>query len=55
MGRGKGGHFGGTGPPCCRIGDTAMTTLKKINIDGIEVEVDGEMTIIQAAEVAGPK
>jgi NADH-quinone oxidoreductase subunit G len=27
--------------------------LKKINIDGIEVEVDGAMTIIQAAEVAG--
>ena len=30
-----------------------MTTLKKISIDGIEVEVDGNMTIIQAAEVAG--
>ena len=30
-----------------------MTNLKKINIDGIEVEVDGAMTIIQAAEVAG--
>ncbi|MCA3256404.1 MAG: NADH-quinone oxidoreductase subunit G [Alphaproteobacteria bacterium] len=27
--------------------------MKKINIDGIEVEVDGAMTIIQAAEVAG--
>jgi NADH-quinone oxidoreductase subunit G len=27
--------------------------LKKISIDGIEVEVDGAMTIIQAAEVAG--
>ncbi len=30
-----------------------MTNLKKINIDGIEVEVDGAMTIIQAAETAG--
>ncbi len=30
-----------------------MTNLKKINIDGIEVEVDGAMTIIQAAEAAG--
>ncbi len=30
-----------------------MTNLRKINIDGIEVEVDGAMTIIQAAEVAG--
>ena len=30
-----------------------MTNLKKISIDGIEVEVDGNMTIIQAAEVAG--
>ncbi len=30
-----------------------MTNLKKISIDGIEVEVDGAMTIIQAAEVAG--
>ena len=30
-----------------------MTTLKKISFDGIEVEVDGNMTIIQAAEVAG--
>ncbi|MBU9696441.1 NADH-quinone oxidoreductase subunit NuoG [Rhodobacteraceae bacterium HSP-20] len=30
-----------------------MTNLKKINIDGVEVEVDGAMTIIQAAEVAG--
>jgi NADH-quinone oxidoreductase subunit G len=27
--------------------------LKKISIDGIEVEVDGALTIIQAAEVAG--
>ena len=30
-----------------------MTNLKKISIDGVEVEVDGAMTIIQAAEVAG--
>jgi len=30
-----------------------MSNLKKINIDGVEVEVDGAMTIIQAAEVAG--
>ena len=30
-----------------------MTNLKKISFDGIEVEVDGNMTIIQAAEVAG--
>ncbi len=30
-----------------------MSNLKKISIDGIEVEVDGAMTIIQAAEVAG--
>ena len=30
-----------------------MTNLKKISIDGIEVEVDGTMTLIQAAEVAG--
>jgi NADH-quinone oxidoreductase subunit G len=30
-----------------------MTNLKKISIDGIEIEVDGAMTIIQAAEVAG--
>ena len=30
-----------------------MTNLKKISIDGIEVEVDGALTIIQAAEVAG--
>lgn len=30
-----------------------MTNFKKISIDGIEVEVDGAMTIIQAAEVAG--
>ncbi|MCB1368401.1 MAG: (2Fe-2S)-binding protein, partial [Rhodobacteraceae bacterium] len=30
-----------------------MTDLKKISIDGIVVEVDPAMTIIQAAEVAG--
>jgi len=30
-----------------------MSNLKKIIIDGIEVEVDGAMTLIQAAEVAG--
>ena len=30
-----------------------MTILKKLLIDGIEVEVDPAMTIIQAAEVAG--
>ncbi|MDG1282234.1 MAG: NADH-quinone oxidoreductase subunit NuoG [Pseudorhodobacter sp.] len=30
-----------------------MSNLKKIIIDGKEVEVDGAMTIIQAAEVAG--
>ncbi len=30
-----------------------MSNLKKINIDGTEIEVDGAMTIIQAAEVAG--
>ena len=30
-----------------------MSNLKKIIIDGIEVEVDGAMTIIQAADVAG--
>jgi NADH-quinone oxidoreductase subunit G len=30
-----------------------MTNLKKISIDGQVVEVDGAMTIIQAAEVAG--
>ncbi|HRK43476.1 MAG TPA: 2Fe-2S iron-sulfur cluster-binding protein, partial [Gemmobacter sp.] len=30
-----------------------MSNLKKIIIDDIEVEVDGAMTIIQAAEVAG--
>jgi NADH-quinone oxidoreductase subunit G len=30
-----------------------MTNLKKIIIDGNEVEVDGAMTILQAAEVAG--
>ncbi|NBZ87538.1 NADH-quinone oxidoreductase subunit NuoG [Stagnihabitans tardus] len=30
-----------------------MSNLKKVLIDGIEVEVDGAMTIIQACEVAG--
>ena len=30
-----------------------MTNLKKVVIDGQEVEVDGAMTLIQAAEVAG--
>lgn len=30
-----------------------MANLKKINIDGSELEVDGAMTIIQAAEIAG--
>ena len=30
-----------------------MTNLKKIIIDGIEIEVDGAMTILQAAEVVG--
>ena len=30
-----------------------MSNLKKIIIDGIEVEVDGAMTLIQAAEAAG--
>ena len=30
-----------------------MTTLRKITIDGITVEVDPAMTLIQAAEVAG--
>ena len=30
-----------------------MSNLKKIIIDGIEVEVDAAMTIIQAAEIAG--
>ena len=30
-----------------------MTNLKKIVIDGNEIEVDGAMTILQAAEVAG--
>jgi len=30
-----------------------MSTLKKINIDGNEVEVEGAMTILQACEVAG--
>jgi NADH-quinone oxidoreductase subunit G len=31
----------------------AMANLRKISIDGIEVEVDPAMTLIQAAEVAG--
>ncbi|MFT7596186.1 MAG: NADH-quinone oxidoreductase subunit G [Paracoccaceae bacterium] len=30
-----------------------MSDLKKINIDGTEVEVDGAMTLIQACEIAG--
>jgi NADH-quinone oxidoreductase subunit G len=30
-----------------------MSNLKKISIDGVEVEVDGALTIIQAAELAG--
>ncbi len=30
-----------------------MSDLKKINIDGTEIEVDGAMTLIQACEVAG--
>ena len=30
-----------------------MTNLRKISLDGTEVEVDGAMTIIQACEVAG--
>jgi len=30
-----------------------MSDLKKINIDGNEIEVDGAMTLIQACEVAG--
>ena len=30
-----------------------MTDLKKIIIDGNEVEVDGAMTLIQACEFAG--
>ncbi len=32
---------------------TAMSDLKKVIIDGQEVEVDGAMTLIQACEVAG--
>ncbi len=31
----------------------AMTDLRKINIDGQEIEVDGAMTLIQACEQAG--
>jgi NADH-quinone oxidoreductase subunit G len=30
-----------------------MSDLKKVVIDGTEVEVDGAMTLIQACEVAG--
>ncbi|MCB5409832.1 NADH-quinone oxidoreductase subunit NuoG [Pseudogemmobacter faecipullorum] len=30
-----------------------MSNLRKINIDGVELELDGSMTIIQAAELAG--
>ncbi|MEO9782515.1 MAG: NADH-quinone oxidoreductase subunit NuoG [Sedimentitalea sp.] len=30
-----------------------MSDLRKINIDGTEIEVDGAMTLIQACEVAG--
>jgi len=30
-----------------------MSDLKKINIDGTEIEVDGAMTLIQACEIAG--
>lgn len=30
-----------------------MSDLRKINIDGTEVEVDGAMTLIQACEEAG--
>jgi NADH-quinone oxidoreductase subunit G len=30
-----------------------MSDLRKINIDGTEIEVDGSMTLIQACEVAG--
>ena len=30
-----------------------MSNLRKVSFDGIEVEVDGAMTLIQAAEVAG--
>ncbi len=30
-----------------------MSTLKKIKVDGIEVEVDGAMTLLQACEAAG--
>ncbi|VDC31703.1 NADH-quinone oxidoreductase subunit NuoG [Pseudogemmobacter humi] len=30
-----------------------MSNLRKVNIDGTEIELDGSMTIIQAAEAAG--
>ncbi|WP_324751577.1 NADH-quinone oxidoreductase subunit NuoG [Roseovarius sp. Pro17] len=30
-----------------------MTNLRKVNIDGTEIEVDGAMTLIQACEIAG--
>ena len=30
-----------------------MTDLRKVNIDGFEIEVDGAMTLIQACELAG--
>ncbi len=32
-----------------------MSDLKKIIIDGHEVEVDGAMTILQAVEVSGAR
>jgi NADH-quinone oxidoreductase subunit G len=32
---------------------TSMANLRKIIIDGAEVEVDSAMTLIQACEVAG--
>ena len=42
------------GPVPWRRSDmTAMTNLRKIIIDGAEVEVDSAMTLIQACEVAG--
>ena len=44
-------------PPVARAakaeGPPEMSNLKKLIIDGIEVEVDPAMTLIQAAEVAG--
>ena len=30
-----------------------MSDLRKIKVDGVEVEVDGAMTLLQACEVAG--